>query len=249
MTATPTTIAAATPFTYSGSELDALADAEHYYRAILRYFAPRLGARTVEVGAGIGTFAEHLLRQPAVERLVLVEPAQNNVPALRQRFADAGRVRVVHGYLEDMADTLTADSIVAVNVLEHVADDARFLLAARRALSPGGALLLFVPALEWLRGALDDAFEHYRRYDKPSLAAKLDAAGFRVERLRYFNAPGVVPWWVAGKVLRRTTLDPRAVRLYDRLVVPWLSALEARWEPPFGQSILAVATPDAPEAQ
>jgi hypothetical protein len=69
----------------------------------------------------------------------------------------------------------------------------------------------------------------------------LIGAGFRVHDLRYSNSLGVVSWYIAGRVLRRTTLTERDVRLYDRLVVPWLSRLERRIDPPFGQSLIAIA--------
>jgi len=225
------------------TELDALAEAKNYYRWILRRFRPFLGKRVVEVGAGIGTFSKFLL-EVGVDELILVEPAKNLFPILQQRFSGDPKVRVVHGYLENLADMgVTAsgvDSIVLVNVLEHIEDDGRALKAAYRVLIPAGTLLLFVPALPWLYGTLDAAFGHARRYTKRSLSSKLTDAGFRILELRYFNLPGVISWFVAGKLLRRRTLQDRDVRLYDRWVVPWASRVEERWKPPVGQSLLAV---------
>src|SRR5262249_14276693 len=132
------------------------------------------------------------------------------------------------------------DSLIAVNVIEHIADDAEFLRLALHMLVPGGTIILFAPALSILYGTLDKAFEHYRRYSKPELAGKLIQAGFHLESIRYLNFPGVATWFLAGKVLRRKTIRPSQVRMYDRWVVPWVSKLERRWEPPFGQSVLAV---------
>ena len=228
-------------FAYSGTELDALSEADNYYSAILRYFADHVGPRTIEVGAGIGTFATHLLQCTGLSHLVLVEPAENNIPTLRRRFAEDARVQVVHGYLEDHLGTLSADSVVAVNVLEHVEDDLTFLRAAHAVLALRGALLLFVPAFGQLHGTLDEAFGHFRRYTKSALRSKLSQAGFRVESIRYFNGPGVIPWWITGRVLRRRTLGSRAVRFYDRWMTPWVSRLERWWEPPIGQSIIVIA--------
>jgi hypothetical protein len=59
--------------------------------------------------------------------------------------------------------------------------------------------------------------------------------------LSYFNLPGTLGWFLTGRVLRRRTLKPRHVRLYDRWVIPWLSRLEERWTPPLGQSLMAIA--------
>jgi SAM-dependent methyltransferase len=229
-------------FSYSGTELDALAGAPNYYRAIIDRFRPYLGQRVLEVGAGVGTFARFVLEQTPVSEMTLVEPADNNLPMLRERFANDRRVTVRQGYLEDVAPSGPVDSVVAVNVLEHVEHDERFLRAARERLAPGGHVLLFVPALGQIFGTLDEAFGHFRRYTKPLLAQRLAAAGFQNLRLRYTNFPGIASWYVAGRVLRKRTLAPRDVRIYDRVVMPWVTAFERLWEPPLGQSIIAIAT-------
>lgn len=228
-------------FSYSGTELDALAGTRYYYRAILHYFRPFLGPRVIEIGAGIGTFADQLLAEaPQVRELVLYEPARNNIPRLEKRFRDDPRVRVVAGYFEAGSESRPADAIVLVNVLEHVEHDARLLEAIHSTLAPGGAVLIFVPALPVLYGALDAALEHFRRYTRRGLRARLRGAGFRIGTLRYMNLPGVVPWFVTGRVLRRATLGAREVQLYDRLVMRWLSRLERLIPPPFGQSLIAI---------
>ena len=229
-------------FSYSGTELDALAGAVNYYQAIIDRFRPYLGRRVLEVGAGVGTFASYVLGEPTVEEMTLVEPAANNLPALRERFASEPRATIHHGYLEDLAPARPVDSIVAVNVLEHVEDDERFLRAAHRRLAPNGHVLLFIPALGQIFGTLDEAFGHFRRYTKPMLATRLAAAGFTDVRLRWTNFPGIASWYLAGRVLRKRTLAARDVRLYDRLVMPWVSAMERFWEPPAGQSIIAIGT-------
>ena len=234
-------MAQAVEFQYASDELDALAEAHNYYGWLMRRFGPHLGRRVVEVGAGIGTIGAHLLAQPGVEELVLIEPAANNHALLERRYRDDSRVRTMQGYLEDQA-TLEADSLVAVNVLEHVPDDLGFLRAARRMLRPGGRLLLFVPAVQAIYGSLDRVFEHHRRYGRTQLAQRLGAAGFRIDQLRYANSIGVLAWFVTGRVLRRTNLDAASVRFYDRAVIPWLSAIEDRVPPPIGQSLLAICT-------
>jgi SAM-dependent methyltransferase len=238
-----------TVFSYSGTELTALAGAHNYYRWILRRFAPYLGRRIVEVGAGVGTFSRLLLDESGPDRLVLVEPADNLAPLLRRRFDGDRRVEVVHGYLEEVPPDVGADAIVAVNVLEHVADERAFLHAAARALAPDGFLLVLVPAGPWLFGALDEEFGHVRRYTRATLEQALDATGFRPRAIRYQNFPGIMAWFLLGRVLRRRTLPPGAVARYDRFVVPWLARLEEVWRPPFGQSLVAVASKVAPSGE
>lgn len=228
-------------FAYVSTELHALAEAENYYRWVIRQFAPFMGKRVIEVGAGIGTFARTLLNHVPVSELVLVEPSDNLLPLLQRRFAQDTRVAIIHGYFQPVVTPAAADSIVLVNVLEHIAEDQAFLDDAHAALIPGGTLLLLVPALPQIYGSLDQAFGHHRRYTKPSLASKLQDAGFGIIRLAYVNLLGIAGWFLTSRVLRRTTLKPRYVRWYDRWVIPWLSRLEGRWEPPCGQSLIVIA--------
>jgi SAM-dependent methyltransferase len=163
------------------------------------------------------------------------------VAPLRARFGDDPAVEVLPGYLSEHVEPASLDTVVAVNVLEHVEDDVAFLRDAHRSLVPGGRLLLFVPALAWLYGSLDRTFEHHRRYNRSTLDARLREAGFEVVRLQYSNSLGVLTWFVAGRVVGKATISARDVRLYDRLVVPWLLPIERVVVPPIGQSLIAVA--------
>lgn len=228
-------------FVYSGTELDAMAEARNYCRWILDFFAPYLGQKVIEIGAGAGTFSQLLLSSGRASELVLFEPGANLFPLLQQRFANDPRVHLQSGSFDPSVLEEPADSIVLVNVLEHISDDDALLLQMRQSLRPGGRVLLFVPALEWNYGSLDEAFEHHRRYSKAILRKKLERAGFRVERARYVNFLGITSWFLAGKVLRRRTLRPGQVRWYDRWIIPWSFKLEQIWEPPVGQSLVAVA--------
>jgi SAM-dependent methyltransferase len=239
--ATPSNSNPISDFAYSGTELDAVAEAHNYYRWIIDRFTPFLGRRIVEAGAGIGTVSELLLQRARPEATLLIEPDRGNAEALGRRFTGDPRVRVHHGYLEDADASFAADTIVAVNVLEHVERPAGFLAAAYQRLTPGGALLILVPALPALYGSLDKAFEHYRRYTRLELRKALSDAGFEIEQLHYMNLVGIAGWFVAGRIMRRTTLGRGQVRFYDRWVIPWLRRLESVVHPPLGQSLLAVA--------
>ena len=229
-------------FTYSGTELDSLAHARNYYAWVLRQFEPYLGARVVEVGAGIGTFSEFLLSVPRVKELVAIEPAINTFPHLEKRFAGDSRVRVINGYLNDCYKDLSANAVVAVNVLEHIADHETLLKQAHELTVPGGALLLFVPALPAIFGSLDKAFEHERRYTRTSLRKVIESSGWRVKRVTYMNLPGIAAWFLAGRVLKKTHIAPADAKAYDRLVVPLISRVESVITPPIGANLVAIAT-------
>ena len=227
---------------YPGDELAAMARAHNYYRWILRQWAPHIRGAVLELGAGTGNFSAHLIRA-TTGAVTLLEPSDALVAQLKARFATAENVDVEHGVLHDVEKRLASkfDVVVSVNVLEHIDDDVETLRTIHRLLRPTGVVLLFVPALPFLYGAMDRAFGHVRRYTKTSMAAALDAAGFSPARLQYVNALGVLPWLVAGRMLRRKTIAPGAVAFADRTLIP-LTAILERWiSPPLGQSVMAVA--------
>lgn len=228
-------------FAYSGSELEALNEGQNYYGWLVERFRPWLGKNVVEVGAGIGTFALHLLTLADIETLVAVEPATNTFLPLETRLAPHPRATAVQAYISQLP-AIGADSIVAVNVLEHVDDHLGFLRDAFRITAGDGRLLLYVPALPQIYGTLDVALEHHRRYTKKSLSAVIEDAGWKVREMRYVNFPGVAAWFIVNRILRQTSLTRDEVRFYDRWIIPVVKRLENHWSPPIGQSLLAIAS-------
>jgi len=234
---------------YVGDELAAMAEAHNYYAWVLATCRSRIGRVVLEHGAGIGTFSELLMREAGLDRLLALEPATNLVPLLRERLSAWGaRVEVVPSTLEQSAPRLRergVDTVVSINVLEHITDDREALRTMAELLPAGGRVILFVPAVAWLYGSLDAAFEHCRRYGRRELIGKLEDAGFAIESARFMNLPGVLSWLVVGRLLRRRTLAPSAVRFYDRWVLPVVSRLERLHPPPIGQSLLVIARREA----
>ena len=216
----------------SDYSLDRMAEADRYNAWLLDRAWPYLGARVLEVGAGIGTFTGQLA---AGREVVALEPDPALVPHLRRNAPSA---TVVEGEVE-AAPPGPYDSIVCFNVLEHIAGDAVALAALHERLRPGGHLLLLVPSHPFLYGPIDRAFDHERRYTKRALRALLESAGLLVTDLRRVNPVGAVGWLVAGRVLRRSEIPGGPLRAFNRLV-PVLRLLD-RAELPLGLSLWAVA--------
>ncbi|HEX6873704.1 MAG TPA: methyltransferase domain-containing protein, partial [Micromonosporaceae bacterium] len=129
---------------------------------------------------------------------------------------------------------------VAFNVLEHIPDHVGALRAMAALVRPGGAVVLIVPAFPSAMSAFDRAIGHQRRYTRAMLRDALDAAGLRIEELRYVNPVGLLSWYVTVKTLRMTPRNGLALKVYDRAVVPLARAAD-RLGSPFGQSVFAVA--------
>lgn len=225
---------------YPGRDLEAMVFAKRYHSWICDLFAPWLGERLVEVGAGSGNFSRMLLARGAGS-LLAIEPSPEMFSRLSGWASTDRRVEVHHGTLATSGvEPESADAILYVNVLEHIEDEAVELETARSALKPGGSLLLYVPALEFLYSDFDRRIGHYRRYEKKALRQLVVSAGFQTEFCRYVDLLGVLPWYLSMRLLKGD-LSPRAVALYDLLGTPLTRWLETRVSPPVGKNLALVA--------
>jgi SAM-dependent methyltransferase len=222
---------------YTGTELDAMELAQNYHRWIVDTFRPYIRGTVVEIGAGIGTISE-LLAECSLDMLYCFEPAKNLFPRLDRRMSARANVRVLNSMIDGQ---VRADAVVLINVLEHIKDDLGMLRHIHRTLSGDGRLLLFVPALPMLMGALDEQFGHIRRYTRKNLAQRVLSCGFEISLLRYANFPGIFAWYLASRVLKKKTITARAARFYDSNVVPFARAMEGHVAPPIGQSLVLIA--------
>jgi SAM-dependent methyltransferase len=227
---------------YEGLDLAVLASMPNYYAWILEIFAPYLRGRVVEYGAGTGTVSQRLL--PHASELVLVEPSGNLVELLEARFAGDPSVEIVAESLEAHSARMapaSVDSVILVNVLEHIEDDKAALGCIMRMLRPGGHLLIFVPAMKVLMSDLDRLLGHYRRYEKSDLTSKVVKAGGEILICKNFDFLGILPWLVLNSLLGVTRFSRRLVRVNDALVVPIGRWIEGRFEPPLGKNLILVA--------
>ena len=219
--------------------LEVMSDAVRYRHYLLGLFEPHYGRTILEVGSGLGDLAAEL---KGFDRLIVTDVDPVCLRELSDRFSGRPDVEVMPLDLrESHAQNPSVDTVLAVNVLEHIVDDAGALRRMAEAVVPGGNIILFVPAYPSLFGPHDRAAGHVRRYVPKTLRETVTRAGLRVEVLRPVNFLGGVAWWVAVRVGGCSQPRSSLVGLYDRLVVPLVRLMEARWRPPFGQSILCVA--------
>src|ERR1051325_7632121 len=205
--------------------LERMAAAPRYNRWMYERLRPWVGRRVLEIGAGIGNMSAFLIDR---DRVVLTDTEPYYLDRLRARYRDLPHVTA--------AERL--DTVVCLNVLEHIEDDRASLVAMRDLLVPRGRLILLVPSLRVLYGSLDQALGHFRRYVPRELATKLAEAGFRVRHVEYFNLAGVPGWWLTGRVLRRRLIPQGALRWYDALVPLFRLERFLPWR--IGQSLIAI---------
>jgi SAM-dependent methyltransferase len=221
-------------------EFNALEQARNYRAALVKEFAPFLSGHTLEIGAGIGQLTQELLQFPKIESLASVEPSPEFCRVFREKFPGT---RLIEGTAANVDAKARWDTLVSVNVLEHIRDDELELALYRKLLQKSrGHLCLFVPARPELYSPMDQDFGHFRRYTREDLSQKLESQGFDVLRCHYFNLAGYFAWLLTFRILEKRNFLPSAVRFFDRIVFPltyWCEKSIA--SPPIGQSLLAIA--------
>lgn len=224
---------------YFGKDLEVMSFAANYHRWVFAEFLPYIRGAVAEVGAGIGNVSQ-LILESNIKSLTAFEPSVNMYPLLEKALKTDRRAKAVNGVLCIEGGGESFDSVLYVNVLEHIEDDACELACAHTALTSGGHLMIFVPALPWLYSEFDRQLGHFRRYTKNSLSALVQRAGFSIVKVRYFDAAGIIPWLINFTLLKNT-MSGQNVFIYDRLVVPVMRVIEALAPPFTGKNILLVA--------
>lgn len=220
---------------------DASGEHQRRYRAFqFDLIAQHCGESVLEVGAGLGEFASQF---HGLKRLVVTDLDPAAVSQMADRFAAQPEVEARQLDLRSALPSIDpVSTVVAVNVLEHIEDDTGALRSLAHLVEPGGNIVLWVPGYMQLYGEFDRRVGHVRRYTPDTLRAAIEGAGLTCTSVRPVNVLGAMAWWLAVRRGGVEAPNPRLVGVYDRFVVPVTKAIEARIRPPFGQSVLAVAS-------
>lgn len=233
---------------YRGGELELFAAATHWKSYVARTLGPFLQGHALEVGAGLGASTRSLLGERGhsqrVRAWTALEPDAGLLAVLARAaqelsVAHALPVRARGGVLADLPDEACFDTILYLDVLEHIADDRGELAGAARRLAAGGHLVVLAPAHAALFSAFDAQVGHHRRYDKRSLRA-LGPAGVRLVELCYLDSVGLLASLANRVLLRRALPTQRQILLWDGLMVPASRVLDRLSFGLLGKSILAV---------
>ena len=232
---------------HGGEILDRLNRAPRFNRWMAEVVQPSVGERVLEVGAGTGNMSVQLMPRAIywatdvnphyLDYLLTLRPTR---PYMRVGYTDAMEAAT-------FPQGQSFDTVVCLNVVEHVEDDVAALRNVWNALEEGGRAIVLVPCGPWLYGSLDEVLGHHRRYTESQLTGVAQQAGFQVEKVVKFNRPGVAAWWLNGRILRRKKFGLAQIRMLNaltplfRLLDPWLPL------PPL--SIIAILRKEKKEEQ
>jgi SAM-dependent methyltransferase len=223
-------------YCYPGDELDVFAHAGNWKTYLAGILGPFIAGEVLEVGAGIGATAR-LLHSPAVRRWVCLEPDL----ALAERIAaEVGCVEVRVGTIAALGSPGDRfDTILYVDVLEHIEQDAEELRGAAGLLRPGGRMIVVAPAHGFLFSPFDRAIGHFRRYDRAGLR-RIAPPGLSEELVIYVDSAGMLLSMLNRALLRSSRPTLRQIMLWDRSVVPISRRLDPVLGYAVGKSVIAV---------
>jgi len=226
---------------YAGTELELFASAKRWKAYFAQALAPFVGGRVLEVGAGIGSNVPYL-HGGGVREWTSLEPD----PALARRIEErvaSGELprdcRVVVGTLGGIADRARFDTILYLDVLEHIAEDRAELSRAAGLLAPGGRLIVLAPAHQFLFSPFDAAIGHHRRYSAGSLAA-LGPPGCRLSARLMLDSAGLLASLANRLLLRSAAPSPGQIAFWDRVLVPISRVLDRLLGRRLGKTVVAV---------
>jgi SAM-dependent methyltransferase len=228
--------------TYAGSELALFSSALNWKNYLRRRIRSYLGKHVLEIGAGLGA-TTHVLCTGDVNRWVCLEPDPRLASQILTRISDGELpdcCQVVVGTLEDDLDVGSSfDTVLYIDVLEHIEDDLGELRRAASYVRPNGYLVVLAPAHQWLFTPFDQAIGHFRRYTKRSLAA-LTPGDLQLVHCGYMDAVGLLASVGNRVFLRRAMPTPRQIATWDQLMVPLSWRIDPLLRYMVGKSVLAV---------
>jgi SAM-dependent methyltransferase len=228
-------------FVYGGQELDLFAQATNWKGYVRRLLTPYVRGDVLEVGAGIGTTTK-LLCDGSQSSWACVEPDASHGLRLREMAAtlpQQTRFDVIGGTIDDVPHERTFDSILYVDVLEHIGDDHHEFATAARLLKSGGVIVVLAPAHPWLYSPFDRSIGHHRRYTRPMLR-RIAPNALICDRLWYLDAAGVAASLANRFLLSRAMPTRKQVRAWDRVLVPISRAIDPLLLHFVGKSVFGV---------
>jgi 2-polyprenyl-3-methyl-5-hydroxy-6-metoxy-1,4-benzoquinol methylase len=226
---------------YAGKELELFRAARNWKAYCWRQAQPFLGRRVLEVGAGLGATTQSWCRHNHAEWLCL-EPDEVNAAAIEKLIGNGelpAFCRARRGALAALSPSEKFDTVLYLDVLEHIADDRAEIVRAARHLENGGFLVILAPAHEWLYTPFDRAIGHHRRYTRRALATLMPESLQLVE-LRYLDSFGMLASLANRLILRAAQPTPAQLSFWDTKLVPLSRRLDWIFRFNLGKSVFGV---------
>lgn len=224
---------------YIGDELTLFSKADNWKKYWGGKIAPYLGENVLEVGAGIGTNMNSLIEVDSVKNWVCIEPDKKLAEQISYTGNFIKKVEVNALFLKDYQSEIKFDSIIYIDVIEHIENDVEELETALRFLKPDGHLVILVPAYNFLFNEFDKAIGHFRRYDKKMLRKSVPN-GLEEEKLFYLDSTGFFASLVNKYFLKQSYPNEKQVRFWDKILIPFSKVSDIMTFNSMGKSLVGV---------
>ncbi len=222
---------------YIGDELTLFADAVNWKNYWSNTLEPLIGDKVLEVGAGIGSNTALLRRRN--QQWTALEPDQTQANQIRNSQPNDENLEIVCGFLSDISAEQQYDTLIYIDVLEHIENDLGEVKAAMSHLKPGGRLIVLSPAHQRFFSPFDKAVGHFRRYNKATLE-RLTPNKASIERLFYMDSVGCLASYANAVLLEASMPTKRQIWLWDKFMVPVSKVLDVLFNYSVGKTIVAV---------
>jgi SAM-dependent methyltransferase len=231
-------------YEYEGSELTLFAAATNWKAYWSAQIAGYIKGSALEVGAGMGTNTA-LLAHWATDWTCLEPDAQLSAEISRKIVSGSlpPHCRVITGTLAGLDPGYQADTILYIDVMEHIADDGEEMAKAASRLRPGGHLIVLSPAHQWLFSPFDAAIGHHRRYSRNSILA-LTQPGLRPVTVRYLDSCGLLASAANRWLLSASMPNARQIKFWDNVLVRMSRAADPVTAFSLGKTVIGVWTRD-----
>lgn len=227
---------------YIGGELTLFKEAVHWKNYLFSQFARFIKGDLLEVGAGIGTNMVMMSKRNDIHfnSWTATEIDKNQVEILKNVKDEQldNRYTVVDSFVSDLEQTY--DTILYIDVIEHIENDRAELLNAKSKLNPQGHLVILCPAHNWLFSPFDKSIGHFRRYNK-KMYLDILPDGFEVVRLRYLDSVGILASATNKLFLQQSYPTPANIKFWDEYIIPFSKVFDQISGYILGKSVLIVA--------
>lgn len=217
--------------------------ASRYNELIFNKISKYIKGRTLEFGAGTGNFSEMISKK--VPELLVIDEKKKSINILNKKLNHLNNVKIQNSNIENL-NILDCDTVILLNVLEHIKEDQNAIKKLMSVLKKNGYLIIQVPALNYLYSEYDRMVGHYKRYQKNDIKEICKNLNLNLVDLYYFNPIGALGWWYNYCFKKKTEKNSQEkndtinqLKFYDKYIVPLINIFDNKYNP-FGISLFAI---------
>ena len=222
--------------------LTTLAGLDNYNKWIFSNISPFIGENILEIGCGTGNITDYMIKPG--RKITGMDISEEFSAIAMDKYRGNPDISIIKGDALNPSCALAPgsfDTVVLLNVLEHIKEDSAALTCIFSMLTPGGRAVILVPAMKFAFGGLDKELGHFKRYEKADMAGLFMSAGFKTEKLFYMNMPGAIGWAINSRILGKKFIPEGQAGFVNKFFVPIMRPIEKTLPPFFGQSLIAAA--------